>query len=151
MAVLINNLQKKFPLQEEWIDNAVKAIEKALTRHNQTDSEVSLVFVDDRYIHQLNLDYRGVDSPTDVLSFAMDEGEEIPEFEGAEHVLGDVVISLETAKRQAEQYGHSFERELVFLALHGALHLLGYNHQAEEDRKLMRAQEESILTILEMN
>ncbi|MCD5407417.1 MAG: rRNA maturation RNase YbeY [Desulfotomaculum sp.] len=151
MPVLINNLHLNFPVQEEWINNAVKAIENILARHNQAESEVGLILVDDQYMHRLNKDYRGVDSPTDVLSFAMNEGETMPEPEDSEQLLGDVLISLETAQRQAEQYQHSLERELVFLALHGTLHLLGYDHQNKENKSLMRAQEEIILTIMELN
>lgn len=148
MPVIVSNLQQIVDVKQGWENLAVKAINAALDIHHKKHSEVSLVFVDDAYIHQLNRDYRGVDKPTDVLSFAMDEGEEMPQGPEPDHVLGDVVISLETAQRQALEYGHSFEREIAFLAVHGALHLLGYDHQTEEDTRVMRQQEESILAKL---
>jgi probable rRNA maturation factor len=111
---------------------------------------VSLVFVDDDYIQSLNSEYRGINSPTDVLSFAMMEGEAIPGQE-EELILGDVVVSLETAQRQAGEYGHSFRRETAFLTVHGVLHLLGYDHQEEEDREEMRRKEEENLARLNIS
>lgn len=111
--------------------------------------EVSVVLCDDDYIRQLNLAYRGKDSPTDVLSFALNEGEENPITNGPqENLLGDIIISLDRAVSQAEEYGHSLEREIAFLTLHGMLHLLGYDHEEEEDRREMRAEEEHILRLL---
>jgi probable rRNA maturation factor len=110
------------------------------------ECEVSLVLVNDEYIHELNRDYRGIDRPTDVLSFALNEGEEPEVFDGPEEsLLGDIIISLETAARQALEYNHSLERELAFLTVHGMLHLLGYDHEDENERKKMREQEENIL------
>ncbi|MGI6065178.1 MAG: rRNA maturation RNase YbeY [Bacillota bacterium] len=113
-----------------------------------TDPEVSILLVDDEMIHKLNSAYRGIDRPTDVLSFALkEELEDGPEFVFLEdeNILGDVVISLETAQRQANEYEHSLEREIGFLAAHGMLHLLGFDHIEEEERILMREKEESIL------
>ncbi|MBP1765021.1 MAG: metalloprotease ybeY [Firmicutes bacterium] len=113
------------------------------------DAEVSLVLADDAYIQELNCHYRGKDMPTDVLSFALNEGEEPEIFDGPEeNLLGDIIISLETAERQAVDYGHSIERELAFLTIHGLLHLLGYDHEQEEQRRVMRAEEERILSII---
>jgi len=112
-------------------------------------AEVSVVLADDSYIHELNLEYRGKDCPTDVLSFALDEGDEPDIVDGPEEsLLGDIIISLETAARQAEEYSHSLERELAFLTLHGMLHLLGYDHEEDDDRQEMRQQEEHILSLL---
>lgn len=118
--------------------------------HNiKPSAEVSVVLADDSYIHELNLEYRGKDCPTDVLSFALDEGEEPDIVDGPEEsLLGDIIISLETAARQAEEYSHSLERELAFLTVHGMLHLLGYDHEEEVDRQEMRQQEEHILSLL---
>lgn len=111
--------------------------------------EVSVVLCDDEYIHELNRDYRGKDSPTDVLSFALNEGESAPIVDGPqENLLGDIIISLDRAVSQAEEYGHSLEREVAFLTLHGMLHLLGYDHEEEEDRCEMRGEEEHILQLL---
>lgn len=112
------------------------------------DSEVSLTFVHNDEIQELNRDYRQKDTPTDVISFALQEegegelhviGEEIP------IMLGDIVISIDKAKEQAEEYGHPLERELGFLALHGFLHLLGYDHINEEDSKKMFSRQKEIL------
>jgi len=113
------------------------------------DAEVSLVLADDAYIQELNCHYRGKDMPTDVLSFALNEGEEPEIIDGPEeNLLGDIIISLETAERQAVDYGHSLERELAFLTIHGLLHLLGYDHEQEEQRRVMRAEEERVLSII---
>lgn len=106
-------------------------------------SEISILICDNESIHALNKEYRGIDAPTDVLSFALNEGEDdVPEEEPA---LGDIVISMERAEEQAKEFGHSKEREVAYLAVHGFLHILGYDHQVEEDKKKMRTAEEAIL------
>ena len=107
--------------------------------------EISVTFVDLDEIHELNKQYRGVDKPTDVLSFPQfdDLEEEIPEV--CEICLGDVVICEQKAREQAEEFGHSFERELVYLFTHSVLHLLGYDHMEEDEKKAMRAREEEIM------
>lgn len=112
-------------------------------------SEVSVVFADNEYIRELNRDYRGKDAATDVLSFALEEGDE-PEIMGGpdETLLGDIIISLEMAQSQAGDFGHSLERELAYLTVHGMLHLAGYDHEDEADKAVMRRQEEKILTLL---
>lgn len=113
------------------------------------DAEVGVTFADDEHIRELNRDYRGIDKATDVLSFALEEGDEPPIAGGPpETLLGDIVISLETAARQAEDFGHSLERELAYLTVHGMLHLVGYDHEAEADKQAMRQQEEAILTLV---
>jgi len=112
------------------------------------DAEVSLTFVDNDTIQEINRIYRGKDQPTDVISFALEEkGEDETEIIGADlpRVLGDIIISIPKAKAQAEEYGHSFERELGFLAVHGFLHLLGYDHMTEEEEKEMFGLQEEIL------
>jgi len=112
-------------------------------------TEVSLVLASDEYIHALNREYRGIDRSTDVLSFALNEGEEPVVINGPEEVLlGDIIISLETATRQASEYGHSLERELAYLTVHGILHLLGYDHIVEEEKMEMRREEEHVLSLL---
>jgi probable rRNA maturation factor len=112
-------------------------------------AEVSVVFADDEYIRELNRQFRGKDCPTDVLSFALNEGDEPEIVDGPEEILlGDIVISLETAVRQAEDFGHSLERELAYLTVHGVLHLVGFNHEAEEAKAAMRQQEEHILALV---
>lgn len=113
------------------------------------EAEVSLMLVNDQRIHTLNMEYRGVDRATDVLSFALqEEMDEEPDSEFEDDMLGDIVISVERAREQAEEYGHSFEREIVYLAVHGALHLLGYNHEEENDKQEMRSKEEEVMAKL---
>ena len=114
--------------------------------------EMSVTFMDNAAIQEINRDYRGKDAPTDVISFALEEtGEgEVPVVfeEGASpfpRELGDLMISVERAKEQAEEYGHSFERELGFLALHGFLHINGYDHMTPEDEKEMFTLQKEIL------
>jgi probable rRNA maturation factor len=107
------------------------------------DGEVSILFVGDREIRKLNREYRGIDRPTDVLSFALNEGE-APD--PHPEMFGDIVISLDRTARQAEEAGHSFEWELVTLLVHGALHLLGYDHEgSEEDAARMKEMEEKVM------
>lgn len=107
------------------------------------EEELSVLLCDNAYIHKLNKEYRQIDRPTDVLSFALNEGEDNGELES--HLLGDLIISLERTAEQAEEYGHPFERELAYLTVHGCLHILGYDHMAEEDKKEMRTEEEFVL------
>ncbi|WP_423902036.1 rRNA maturation RNase YbeY, partial [Colibacter massiliensis] len=111
------------------------------------ETEISVVLCGNNYIHGLNKIYRRIDRPTDVLSFALNEGEEADDGPAAV-LLGDIVISLEKTAEQAEEYGHSFERELAYLTVHGMLHILGYDHMTENDKKEMRKEEEFILTRL---
>lgn len=117
------------------------------------DTEMSVTFMDNAAIQEINRTYRGKDTPTDVISFAMeDEGEdEVPiifeeelEFD-MPRTLGDIMISIERAQEQAEEYGHSYDRELGFLALHGFLHINGYDHMTPEDEKEMFGLQKEIL------
>lgn len=110
------------------------------------DAEVAVSFVSADEIREINRDYRHKDSVTDVISFAMEEGEEDFEDPTDLRVLGDIIICTDRAKEQAEEYGHSYERELGFLALHGLLHLLGYDHMNEADEKKMFGRQDEILT-----
>lgn len=131
-----------------------KTVQVTVQQENpHLDPEVSILLVDDPAIQELNCQYRGIDRPTDVLSFAMEEEtEDSPPFISPEedNILGDIVISLETARRQAEEYGHSLERELGFLTVHGVLHLLGYDHGTKEEETTMRAKEEAVLGVLDL-
>ena len=117
------------------------------------EAEVSVSFVTNKEIRELNRNYRGKDEPTDVISFALEEtmddelnivGADIP------LVLGDIVISIDRTMEQAEDYNHSFERELGFLTVHGFLHLLGYDHMNEEDEKVMFNKQGDILNAFEL-
>ncbi len=121
--------------------------------------EVNILVTDDDAIHQINLDMRNVDRPTDVLSFPMFElapgehpGEEEADPDTGLVPLGDMVLSLERARAQAEEFGHSVEREISYLAVHSVLHLLGYDHMDEGEMKAqMRGREEAILSGLGIN
>jgi probable rRNA maturation factor len=111
-------------------------------------AEVSVTFVNNEEIQEINRDYRKLDKPTDVISFALEEsveGEVEIVSDDIPVVLGDIIISVEKAKEQAADYNHSFERELGFLAVHGFLHLLGYDHMTKEDEKEMFQKQEEIL------
>lgn len=136
----IENEQDKIEYSEKFEELVKKAVEGTLEYEGFTkDSEISVTFTDNENIRALNTEFRNIDRETDVLSFPMDD-------EGDEVVLGDVVISLEKAKEQAEEYGHSLEREISFLCVHSCLHLLGYDHETgEEDEKIMFAKQHEIL------
>jgi probable rRNA maturation factor len=136
-------------VSQEILDTMMKAAEICIDAENiDVDrSEISVTFVDMEEIHQLNRDYREVDSPTDVLSFPQfDDLNDLPE--DGEIALGDVVICKEKAEEQAEEFGHSFEREIIYLFVHSVLHLLGYDHMDEDEKKIMRRREEEVMTEL---
>ena len=109
-------------------------------------AEVSVVITDDAQVHELNRSYRGVDAPTDVLSFGLgdDDGDFVSP-PGSARQLGEVIISYPTASRQAEQARHGIDEELAHLLVHGLLHLLGYDHESPKEARAMRAREESLL------
>ncbi|MBQ6496185.1 MAG: rRNA maturation RNase YbeY [Firmicutes bacterium] len=158
MDILVNNTSE---LTEALMEDFVAAATDCIRREREDTGllildpdriEISLSFVSLEEIHRLNRDYRGVDSPTDVLSFPM-----VDDFAGLQEMyedlgklpdellLGDVVICTDKALQQAEEYGHSKERELVYLFTHSVLHLLGYDHMEEEDKRRMRAREEEVM------
>ena len=136
---------------EQLLSDGLNAVAKlhGLGEHE----EVDITIVTDEEIHVLNRDYRNVDRATDVLSFALDEDGGEPELVGGPevHLLGDIIISAETAMRQAEEFGHGLEREIVYLAVHGLLHLLGYDHMQEEDKVVMRAKDEEALREIKLS
>ncbi|MCK1991550.1 rRNA maturation RNase YbeY [Peribacillus muralis] len=114
----------------------------------EDNTELSVTFVDNERIREINKEYRHKDAATDVISFALEEmGEGEMEIVGAgvPRMLGDIIISIERTKEQAEEYGHSFDRELGFLALHGFLHLLGFDHMNDEEEKVMFTKQKEIL------
>ena len=116
----------------------------------EDDCAVSVTFVSNSGIRKLNCEYRGIDRPTDVLSFPIAEDGNLEDaFDGEKFELGDIVISLERAREQAEQFGHPFEREVAFLSVHSTLHLLGYDHElSDEDDEDMRGRQREIMKIL---
>ena len=124
---------------------ALKTITEVLKVENfNENAEVSLSIVDKDTIHKLNKDYRNVDRETDVLSFPMDE--EAFDNEGNPiFILGDIVICLDMARNQAAEFGHSLEREMMYLICHSTLHLLGYDHIEEDDKAKMRAKEKEVM------
>ena len=124
---------------------ALKTIEEVLKVENfNENAEVSLSIVDKETIHKLNKDYRNVDRETDVLSFPMDE-EAFDDEGNPIFLLGDIVICLDVARNQAAEFGHSLEREMMYLICHSTLHLLGYDHIEEDDRVKMRAKEKEVM------
>jgi probable rRNA maturation factor len=153
LVLSVEILQEEIePIADDLQELLIRCLKEAAARE-EVDGEVVVTLVTNERIHELNREYRGVDRPTDVLSFAMNEaGEEemdiyIDESEIDEYpnMLGDIVISLPKAKEQAEEYGHSLERELGFLAVHGFLHLLGYDHGTVEEEKEMFSRQEEVL------
>lgn len=117
----------------------------------ERDLEVSVTFTDDEGIRKLNRNYRKIDKPTDVLSFPLFDfdGEGDAMSEELDDMLGDIVISLERAAAQADEFGHSFEREVAFLTVHSMLHLLGYDHEtSEEDELDMRQRQTAVMEML---
>ena len=128
---------------EKVIDRVCE--EAALVYGLGPNAEISILLCHNDYIHQLNKQYRNIDRPTDVLSFALNERED-DGYDGPDTaLLGDIIISLEKVQEQADEYGHSFERELAYLTIHGMLHILGYDHMEPDDKAEMRKEEEFIL------
>lgn len=147
---MINEVNANFPFDAEaLLANAVIA---AAEYESIVSGEVVVSLVDDERIRELNRVYRQKDTSTDVLSFAIQESLDtepdifFPEEEAVDAPLGDIVISVDTAARQAEEYQHSLQRELAFLAVHGFLHLIGYDHMTAEQEKEMFGRQEAILT-----
>ncbi len=126
MNILIANNQKIVPIKRESVRSIVRRVLKS---EGVKADEVSIVFCNDAFIHDLNKRYRGVDNPTDVLSFSLTE-------DGSNRsgiaALGEIIISIETALRQAEECCHPIERELEILLIHGLLHLIGYDHSVDD-------------------
>ena len=146
MNVMISNYPEELEFPADIEKNVRAAAEKVGELYGVENGEVSVTLTNNEYIHTLNKQYRGIDRPTDVLSFALNESEE-PEVEDGPdvNVLGDLVISVERAKEQAADYGHSVKREIAFLTVHGMLHLLGYDHMEEEDRIEMEAEQRFVM------
>lgn len=146
MDVIMSSFPAELEFAAEILATAKMAADKAGELYGLKNAEVSITLTDNKHIHELNLRYRGIDRPTDVLSFALNEGEEPEIFDGpAVDVLGDIILSVERAVEQAAEYGHSVQREIAFLTVHGMLHLLGYDHMEEADRIEMRREEEFVM------
>ncbi len=146
--IYISNEQDKVEVTPALRGLVRRAVTKALKYEKfPYKAEISVTFTDNKGIHALNLEHRGIDRPTDVLSFPLyDAGEmDKPDSDG-QLPLGDIVLSLEKASEQAKEYGHSFEREVAFLCVHSVLHLLGYDHElGESEEKDMFFRQEEVL------
>ncbi|MGG0187360.1 rRNA maturation RNase YbeY [Bacillus rhizoplanae] len=149
MGLIIDFFDETEEVKEEYVDMIQQLVEKAAETESVEDgAELSITFVNNERIQEINREYRDKDQPTDVISFAMEDmGEGELEIVGVDmpRMLGDIIISIPRTKEQAEEYGHSFERELGFLAVHGFLHLLGYDHMTEEEEKVMFGRQKEIL------
>ena len=150
LRIYFENDQKKHAIKYKMQMLIRKTILETLDYEGmKNDAEVSVTFVDDEGIRELNKKFRNMDKPTDVLSFPLldYEGEsEEPFFDELCHNLGDIVISLERAMAQANEFGHSFEREVAFLTAHSMLHLLGYDHElSDEDDRIMRDRQNAVM------
>ena len=128
-------------MDEEKINEFVDMILEHEELENTENTYVSFLITTNDVIQNINSEYRGKDTPTDVISFAYNETENIGPFD----ILGDIIISAEKVAEQAEEYGHSAEREFYYVLCHGMLHLLGYDHIDDEDKKVMREKEEELL------
>lgn len=143
--------------KEDWERIVEKVLKKCFEEEGLMDSKLimTITFTTPEEIRKINKKYRKIDRATDVLSFPMFEKAELDEKIKNkdflyEDVLGDVIISIDKVKEQAEEYGHSFERELSYMLVHGFYHLMGYDHIEEEDKKIMRPKEEKILNELKI-
>jgi probable rRNA maturation factor len=149
MSLTIDFLDETNDVNEDDINQLQQILDFAASKERiEPGSEVSITFVTNERIQEINRDYRDKNSPTDVISFAMEEmGEGEIEMVGTNmpRILGDIIISTTRTKEQAEEYGHSFKRELGFLAVHGFLHLLGYDHETKEDEEIMFSLQRTIL------
>ena len=151
LTVYYENEQSIFPVKYKLKMLIRRAIQETLAYEQyENDVEVSVTLTDGEGIQDLNLRFRGIDAPTDVLSFPLFdyEGEtDEPPVDDIQNMLGDIVLNLERTQAQAEEFGHSFEREAAFLTVHSMLHLLGYDHETgEEDEADMRARQRDIMT-----
>ena len=158
--IYVDNRQEKIKVTDEFVEKLENVINFALKEEEvSVDCEISMLFVDNEEIREINNETRGIDRATDVLSFPMldyqdkkvfkemykDNNFDITFMDGEELVLGDIVLSLERTLEQSREYNHSFERESCYLVVHSVLHLLGYDHMEEDDKKIMRKREEDIL------
>ena len=136
--ITINNLTDEKLKEIEELDEYTNY----LIKYMNIDASFSIIIVDNEKIHEINKEYRGIDRPTDVISFALEENED---YEVKERLLGDIFISIDKVYDQAKEYNHSVKRELFFLVTHGFLHLLGYDHMKKEDEEIMFSLQEKIL------
>lgn len=127
---------------EEYITTLKELFMFATEKEHLDNVSFSIIFVDNKLIHEINKNYRHIDRPTDVISFALEDNMDI---KTEIRLLGDIYISVDKAKEQSIEYGHSLKREICFLAVHGFYHLLGYDHMNKEDEEVMFKKQEEIL------
>ncbi len=163
--IYVDNRQNKIEVTDDFVNKLTEVIEFAL-KEEEVDikCEISVLFVDNEEIKEINKDTRGIDRETDVLSFPMLEYEDKKvfkeiykdykfspvDFDGEELVLGDIVLSLEKSLEQSEEFNHAYEREAAYLVVHSVLHLLGYDHMEDDEKSIMRSREEEILNKLKI-
>ena len=145
MKILIDKNPETLEIEKNIEDEIIRAAEIVGKIYGVENSEVSITLTDDKNIHELNKKYRGIDRPTDVLSFAFRESDEPKILDAEFETLGDIIISIERTKIQAADFGHSFLREIIFLEVHGLLHLLGYDHIEENDRIEMENEQKFVM------
>lgn len=136
-------LIKKVDGEIKELEEVKRFIEFTLKDQNLDNVVFNVIIVDNEEIHKINKDYRGIDRPTDVISFALEDDDTFIAME--KRILGDIYISIDKAREQATEYGHSLLRELCFLTVHGILHLLGYDHMEQQEEKIMFELQERIL------
>ena len=138
---------------KEYEELIKKVLEQCFKKENLSKESlyVNIILTNPENIRKFNKQYRNIDKETDVLSFPMFEKEELVDFQSnCQEVLGDIIISIDRVKEQAEEYGHSFQRELSYMVVHGFYHLMGYDHMEEQDKIQMRAKEEEVLSVLKI-
>lgn len=140
---VINETEKEININE--ISNIV---DYTLKKENVSNGIINIIIVDNETIHKINKEYRGVDRPTDVISFALEDDDIFIELDY--RILGDIYISIDKVYEQAKSYGHSERREISFLTVHGVLHLLGYDHMELEEEKIMFKKQDEILNELDI-
>lgn len=147
MDLLINNQSGENLDIRKDLEKVIREVLK-LEEIDESKCEISLSLVDSETIHRLNKEYRGVDRPTDVLSFPIEDffNEDKDSILKKDHLmLGDVIICFDIARKQAKDLGHSFKREIIYLTCHSILHLLGYDHMEDDDKRLMRSREKEVM------
>lgn len=150
MNTTIDFVPENLRVDEKILAEILRAADVVGKLYEVENSELSVTLTNDEKIHWLNKTYRGIDRPTDVLSFAFHESDEPEIFGETVDVLGDIIISVERAQAQAEEFGHSFLREIIFLEVHGLLHLLGYDHIEDADRIEMEVEQKFIMAELKI-
>lgn len=148
MELQIDDRQDKVKIEEDVKDAVERVVSECLKLEGlSTNYEISVSFVDNEEIKELNKEYRGIDRPTDVLSFPMEDDETSQDYTP---ILGDIVISAEKALQQSVEFGHSFKREVAYLTAHSMFHLMGYDHETEEEKLVMRQKEKEVMKRLKI-